>query len=168
MFTLIFLENFTEVNILTLNFIKIKKSIINLKFVNLTSKRLENLSTDYPNLHLILVNPQNQSQTAAFTLQNLTSIHSNSWYNPIRNTVIYSFGFAEKVSSPTTQLILDAYVKRGGHNIIVIDWSAYNGVTIPDYYPAAIEEMKVIGRLVGTRIASAFNSYMILKFHLVG
>jgi len=62
---------------------------------------------------------------------------------------------------------LDAYVKRGGHNIIVIDWSAYNGVTIPDY-PDAIEEMKVIGGLVGVRIASTFKNFATLRFHLVG
>jgi len=62
---------------------------------------------------------------------------------------------------------LDGYVKRGGHNIIVVDWSGYNGVTIADYQ-VAIENMKVIGGLVGVRIGSTFRNFMTLRFHLVG
>ncbi|KAL7012065.1 hypothetical protein ACKWTF_014610 [Chironomus riparius] len=127
----------------------------------------EILEAKYPNLHLILVNPQNKSQTAAFTLQNLTTIYSNSWFNPTRNTVIYAFGFTKNIDDSLSQTILDAYVKRGGHNIIVIDWSAYNGVTVADY-PAAIENMKVIGELVGARIAMTFRNFATLRFHLVG
>ncbi|XP_070508831.1 lipase member H-like [Chironomus tepperi] len=127
----------------------------------------ETLESNYPNLHLILINPQNKSQTAFYTLQNLTAINSNSWYSPIRNTVIYSFGFTETINRETTQAIIDAYIKRGEHNIIVIDWSAYNGVTVADY-PVAIENMKAIGGLVGARIGSIFRNFATLRFHLVG
>ena len=97
----------------------------------------------------------------------MTAIQSNSWYSQTKYTAIYAFGFTESVSSATTQAILNAYVTRGGNNIIVIDWSAYNGATIDDY-PVAIENMKVIGELLGARIAAAFRNFATLRFHLVG
>jgi len=71
------------------------------------------------------------------------------------------------MASPTTQLILDAYIKRGGFNILVVDWSAYNGAVQTDYN-VALGNMKAIGGLIGGRISSVFTKILIRRMHLVG
>ena len=118
-------------------------------------------------MSLIIVNKHNKAQTAKFSLPSTEQILSHNWFYPWNPTVIFAFGFSESISDATTQIVLDGYIARGGINIIVVDWSAYNGVTTADYL-LAISNIKVIGGLVGARISSIFARSLILRTHLVG
>lgn len=71
------------------------------------------------------------------------------------------------MGSPSTLAILNAYIKRGGFNILVVDWSVYSG-KVPTDYNVAIANMKAVGRLIGGRLASFFNRVLLGRMHLVG
>lgn len=45
-------------------------------------------------------------------------------FNRNHRTVLYLHGFVESPTSPTVQLIVNAYIKRGTYNILVLDWSS--------------------------------------------
>ncbi|XP_070509099.1 phospholipase A1 VesT1.02-like [Chironomus tepperi] len=125
------------------------------------------LEANYPKLTLTLVNPVDITQTFAFVYIDTPNILKHPWFNWRLQTLIYAFGFTEDMASNTTQLILEAYIKRGGHNLLVIDWSAYNG-KVPNDYQLAVGNMKAVGGLIGSRLSSVFTRIMIRRMHLVG
>ena len=47
-------------------------------------------------------------------------------FNKDRDTVLYCFGYTENYTADSTQAIVDAYLWRNDHNILVVQWSMYN------------------------------------------
>lgn len=108
------------------------------------------------------------SQSASFGFSTISQIPQHNFFDAKLPTVIYCFGFAETISDTTTKSIIKSYSTRGGHNILVIDWSAYNGKKAPDDFLYAISNLKLIGGLVGRRLYIAFGYANLKYFHLVG
>ena len=87
-------------------------------------------------------------------------------YNNDLPTEIYSYGYTENYTSPTTQNIVKSYIERGQHNILVIEWSSYNS---GNYIFEAIPNMKKISGIIGkTLLAMKALGFQLNKFHLVG
>ncbi|KAL7012066.1 hypothetical protein ACKWTF_014611 [Chironomus riparius] len=122
---------------------------------------------NFPKLTLTLINPADKAQIFAFTYVDTPKILTHPWFNWRLQTLIYAFGFTESMASVTTQAIIDAYFKRGGFNILIIDWSAYSG-TVPNDYNVAVGNMKAVGGLIGGRLSSIFTRAMLRRMHLVG
>lgn len=81
--------------------------------------------------------------------------------------MMYSYGFTESYRSTSTQTVLNAYLERGDHNLIVTDWQPYNS---GNYLFEAIRN----SYRVGEHYAVALNKLVmedglnIDEFHLVG
>ena len=91
---------------------------------------------------------------------------NHPYYNNDRATMLYGFGYSEKYTSVSTQTIVDSYIERGNHNILVVDWSSYNGNR---YVAQAIVNSYSVGEFVGKVLwRMKGEGFKLDKFHLVG
>lgn len=60
-----------------------------------------------------------------FALDSMDEIGSHKSFNRSRKTVFYIHGFRESVASESCQTVVEAFLKRNSHNILVLDWSVY-------------------------------------------
>jgi hypothetical protein len=66
----------------------------------------------------------------------------------------------------STQTIIKAYIERGAHNILVIEWSKYSG---GNYYFQAIPNARTVGNLVGKQLwLMKRQGFDLDNFHLLG
>lgn len=94
------------------------------------------------------------------------SLLNNLNYNLNRPTVLYVDGYTSIYSSETTQRIVDAYLERSDHNILVLDWSKYNGA---DYFWDAVPNMYKVAKVVATALIKMEDlEFDVMKFHLIG
>lgn len=70
--------------------------------------------------------------TSTSDYKNLTSptqfseVLNTKFYNPTKPTVIFFHGRSAKYSAPVVKVVADAYLKRGDHNMIMVDWSKFS------------------------------------------
>lgn len=100
------------------------------------------------------------------TLKDTKKLLHHSRYDRDRPTKIYCYGYTENFMSPGTQAIVDSYLERGDHNIIVIEWSSYND---GNYIIEAIPNMKRISHIIGNTLLDMKSlGFKLEKFHLIG
>lgn len=58
-----------------------------------------------------------------FELDESRAILSHNDFDNNKKTVLYVHGYVEAPSHQSVHVIVDAYIKRGDHNILVLDWS---------------------------------------------
>lgn len=68
-------------------------------------------------------------------------ILSQPEFHPQRKTVIYLHGYIESLLSQSIRVIVDAYLKRGDHNILVFDWSE---LADGNYFIDAVPNLKYV------------------------
>lgn len=80
--------------------------------------------------------------------------------------MIYGHGYMESVSSDSVKTVVDAYLSRGGWNVIVVDWSAYS---FGNYMMTVVPNLNQVGVTVGKFLTyfMAHDNYFD-KVHLVG
>lgn len=99
-------------------------------------------------------------------MNDTTSLLTHPDYDNDRSTVIYSYGYTEKFTSLSTQTVVESYIARGDHNIVVIEWSAYNSGNYP---LEAIPNMRRIGEFLGKVFLNMrISGFNLDKFHLLG
>lgn len=65
-----------------------------------------------------------------------------------RNTILFCHGYTESYTANTTQEIVDAYLWRNDHNILVVQWSSYAaGNYVFEAIPNAIKVSVVVNIL---------------------
>jgi predicted alpha/beta-fold hydrolase len=109
---------------------------------------------------------QDTDRYELFKMNETLKLFHHRDYDNNRPTMLYSFGYTEKYTSMSTQTVVDSYIRRGDHNILVVDWSSYNGGR---YIANAIVNSYQVGEIVGKvlwRMKS--EGFGIEKFHLVG
>jgi len=80
-------------------------------------------------------------------------------------TVLYIHGYVESPASPTVQLVVNAYIKRRSHNILVLDWSKL----VNGSYFTAVNNSIEVGPKISIALINLFNSGMNHhSLHLVG
>lgn len=84
-------------------------------------------------------------------------------YRVTRPTVLFAFGFTEDFKAPSTTAMVGAYLAKGGYNILVLDWSAYNKGNIT----VAIKNAQEVGKIVGLKMRGTF-AFSIRNFEFVG
>lgn len=100
-------------------------------------------------------------------LYSITSMHEitrNEAYHNNKTTLFYIHGFRENLTSESVQTIINAFLFRKTHNILVLDWSKY---AAGNYMTQAIPNMVQIGRMVGEWIYFMIflNVFELNKFH---
>lgn len=78
---------------------------------------------------------------------------------------MYIFGWMQSSFSVESTLLINAYLKRADHNVIVLDWSDYS---VRPLYVAMFKISK-ISRIVGRGITKLFDKSMgDRRFHCIG
>lgn len=89
--------------------------------------------------------------------------HNN--FDNSRPTTLYIFGWLQNTKSDTESKLINAYVRRGGYNFLVLDWSAYNVA----WYSVVKARVPAVGRVVGRIFLKLFNKGLNDRtFHCVG
>lgn len=101
-----------------------------------------------------------------FDLDDTVSLLEHPDYDENRKTVFYGFGYTEKFTSESAQMVVTAFIERNDHNILVIDWSKYSG---GHYIMDAIPNSFQVGELLGRKIIDMNNEgFKIDMIHLIG
>lgn len=75
-------------------------------------------------------------ENETYELSEANAILQSAGYNASKKTVLYMHGFIEEVVHESVQTIIKAYLARGDHNIIILDWSKLvSGSYIQDALP---------------------------------
>ncbi|XP_049862559.1 inactive pancreatic lipase-related protein 1-like isoform X1 [Schistocerca gregaria] len=103
---------------------------------------------------------------ALVNLKNADTLLHLKEYNTSRPTVFYFFGYIEDLSSDSVKTVIDAYLKRGDHNIVVVDWS---GTTKIRPYPLSILKLSASADEVSEALITLLDSGLQRNLtHLVG
>ncbi|XP_015588417.1 lipase member H-A [Cephus cinctus] len=85
--------------------------------------------------------------------------------NDTKPTVVYVHGWSESAESVSVRAIVDGYLHRGDHNVIVADWSEVASQS----YLRAVPEIKGVGAAFAEALRTMVNSgFEIEKLHVVG
>lgn len=104
----------------------------------------------------------NQSQ---YFVHDVTQILRNQNFNAKKATVLYVHGWTQSPDAETSQLLINAYLKRGDYNILVLDWSDYS----MGLYSSAMIRISKISRIFGRALLRLFDKGLNSKsFHCVG
>lgn len=77
--------------------------------------------------------------------------------------MVYGYGYTEKYTSKSTQTVVDSYIERGDHNILVVEWSNYSGGR---YIANAIMNSYYVGEIIGkTLLKMKTEGFNLEKFH---
>jgi pimeloyl-ACP methyl ester carboxylesterase len=99
-------------------------------------------------------------------LANLNSLLKQNGFDKSLKTVFYSFGWNEVFTGNSTQLVSKAHIARGGHNFIVIDWSAYSQ---GNYLNEVVPKIGNVAISIGTAIINLIKGGLSdTKIHLIG
>lgn len=58
-----------------------------------------------------------------YAFANVTSISEHPNFNPEKPTVLYCHGYLEAPPNESIHLIVDSYLQRNDHNVVILDWS---------------------------------------------
>jgi hypothetical protein len=116
---------------------------------------------------MIKNNSENTSQYDDYYLNMDEDFMTNWNYDNNRPTMLYSYGYTESYNSKSTQTVLEAYLERGDHNLIVTEWQPYNS---GNYLFEAIKNSYRVGEQFAIALHKlTVNGGLKLKdFHLVG
>ena len=80
---------------------------------------------DFREVKVAFFNSPNSSKFLVFPLDDVIEIMNHEDFDADRKTVLYIHGYRQSLASPSLILVVDAFLKRQTHNILVLDWSAY-------------------------------------------
>lgn len=80
--------------------------------------------------------------------------------------MIYAFGYTEKFTSQSTQMVVNSFISRDDHNILIVEWSEYSrGSYIFEAIPNSYKVGEILGKVLLNMKALSFN---LESFYLVG
>lgn len=98
-------------------------------------------------------------------MRDVTRILRHQNFNSKRPTVLYVSGWTQSPDAETTTLLIKAYLNRGDHNILVLDWSEYS----VGLYGAVMIRISKISRIFGRIMLKLFDKGLNARaFHCVG
>lgn len=74
-----------------------------------------------------------------YDLENSVQLINHSNFDKSRKIVFYIYDYKDKLTSDTTKTLIQAYLKRNDHNIIVFDWSKLDAGNFLFTTPDALE-----------------------------
>ncbi|CAO1386647.1 unnamed protein product [Diamesa serratosioi] len=100
-----------------------------------------------------------------YELNSAKDVLLHAKFNVQRPTVLYFHGFAEKLEDPNQHLIIDSYLIRNDHNVLLIDWELLGA---GDYVGDAIPNAKKLSAPLSDAVLMLLkNGLNINKLHFV-
>lgn len=116
-------------------------------------------------LNFILVQGK-VNDTVSVPLNQSSILLTNKHFCKSKRTVIYTFGYTEFYASQSVQTVVSAFLTRDDFNILVFDWSLYDG---GNYFLDSLSSVVVAGTLLGQAIVQmSSQGFNIKSFYLVG
>lgn len=78
------------------------------------------------NIFLVFIGDDYKDTKILTSTDDYRSLIGSKYYNASRPTVLFTFGYLCSFSGVMPRTMIDAYLLRGDHNIIAIDWTAYS------------------------------------------
>lgn len=142
----------------------------------------QSVIADFDAVNIAFYYGSNVSEYEIFSISSIDNVTTHKAFYNSRKTVLYIHGFRENLTSESVVTIVEAFIKRKTHNILVLNWSAYaNGSYVKDAVPNLIKvERKPlrcgkkikkvslqIGKLVGRSVYSLINqkNFELNKLH---
>ncbi|XP_057321353.1 pancreatic lipase-related protein 2 isoform X1 [Microplitis mediator] len=102
--------------------------------------------------------------------QILTFIRSSlerSNFDPLNPTVFYIHGYSEQATGDSARAILNAYLKRGKYNVILVEWGRLSAMP---WYVTAVKNTRRVGWHVAQMVKwlELNNAIMLPKLHVIG
>lgn len=98
-------------------------------------------------------------------MRDATQIFDNKNFDANRPTMLYISGWIQSPDTETSQQLIQAYLKRGDYNVLVLDWGDYS----VGLYSAVLIRMCRISRILGRTMLKLFDKGLNAKsFHCVG
>lgn len=69
------------------------------------------------------MNSETFDENEVYTFSKSVEIFQHAKYDQNRKTVLYLHGYLEAPTNESIHLIVDSYLQRNDHNIIILDWS---------------------------------------------
>lgn len=100
-----------------------------------------NILSDSMSLNFQFHRPSSESYQKIY-FHEVDKFKDNQLLKRHSKTVFYIFGWTEKYSSRSTQLVIRSYLHRGDHNVVVLDWSDYNNEAYFEKSAPASQEVR--------------------------
>uniref|UniRef100_A0A6B2EG45 Putative serine/threonine protein phosphatase 2a regulatory subunit a n=1 Tax=Phlebotomus kandelakii TaxID=1109342 RepID=A0A6B2EG45_9DIPT len=101
-----------------------------------------------------------------YELNDTASVLKHPSFDTNRPTVLYLHGYLETMDVESIQVIADAYLARGDHNILILDWAELaDGNYLIDAFPNL---KPLASALAGHILKMAMDGMRLDKFHVVG
>uniref|UniRef100_A0A2H1W268 SFRICE_021854 n=1 Tax=Spodoptera frugiperda TaxID=7108 RepID=A0A2H1W268_SPOFR len=65
----------------------------------------------------------NVTSPSSYRIANLRAVLSDPAFDAKKPTVLYVHGYVELLTDDSITTVVSAYLKRGGYNVLVVDWS---------------------------------------------
>ncbi|XP_046743816.1 pancreatic triacylglycerol lipase-like [Diprion similis] len=89
---------------------------------------------------------------------------AKSALDPRRPTLLYLHGFREDLTGESVRAIVDAYLDRGGHNVIAVDFAEIANKT----YVQAVESAEAVGKRLAITLRQLISMLDPRQLHIVG
>ncbi|XP_050355209.1 phospholipase A1 member A-like [Nymphalis io] len=114
---------------------------------------------------MTLVHSQSVKNQISLRFKNITLLLDNPEFDLQKPTVFYIHGYVEIASDASVLCVMDAYVKRGDYNILVLDWA---NLAFGNYLNVVVN-IKKVGKESGKALGKLLkNGLSVEGLHLVG
>lgn len=104
--------------------------------ISVQFETLHSFEQEFEEANFIFVNGRNVTDDyVVIQFNNTQALLQHPDFNKDIDTILYCFGYTENYTSDSTQAIVDAYLWRSDHNILIVQWSMY---AAGNYYFQAI------------------------------
>lgn len=115
----------------------------------------------------LIISKSSQKSHQLYNLNSTENLLNDVNYNVKIKTLFYIHGFKENLTTESTETVIDAYLRRNDHNVIVLNWGPYaNG----SYMTHAVPNLVKIGKLVGASMYEWLKKqvFELNELHIVG
>ncbi|XP_073959241.1 pancreatic lipase-related protein 2-like isoform X2 [Choristoneura fumiferana] len=107
----------------------------------------------------------NTTKPRAYRIRDVKRLLAEPTFDPQRPTVLYAHGFVELYTDESVRTVTRAYLKKGGYNILLLDWS---NLAFGHYVVSAMD-VEAVGNETGRAVSRLVKGGLSLGgLHLVG
>ncbi|KAJ0172027.1 hypothetical protein K1T71_012000 [Dendrolimus kikuchii] len=107
----------------------------------------------------------NSTTPKSYQLAHIKRLLTDPEFDLSKSTVLYAHGYVELTSDESVRIITTAYMKHGGYNVLVLDWS---NMAFGNYLNVALD-ITTIGKETAKAIGTLLNNGLSLEsLHFVG
>lgn len=117
-------------------------------------------------LILIFNNSVSKTERVEYKLIDFPNLYDDKGFNASNPTMIYVHGYLENSEVLSVKTVADAYLVRGGWNVVIIDWFAFS---TGSYNLQVLPRLQSLGYNMGRFLVYFIQAgYPYEKIHLVG